>query len=120
MAKPTSSIPQKQLEAFDQLVSSFPEVERKGKTMPYTSLNGHMFSHLDKSGNMGLRLSNADREAFITKYDSKIFEQHGRQMKEYVAVPDELLLNTDELMPYFQQSLDYINTLKPKATSKKK
>lgn len=40
---------------YDQLINANPTIERKGKTMPYTSLNGHMFSFLSKEGTMGLR-----------------------------------------------------------------
>jgi len=34
------------LDLYEQLVATRPGVERKGKTMPYTSSNGHMFSFL--------------------------------------------------------------------------
>lgn len=105
---------------YERLVSKIDDLERKGKTMPYTSLNGHMFSFLDKLGNMGLRLSAADRETFIQQYNSQLMEQHGRVMKEYVVVPLSLLENTDELLPYFQRSYAYTGTLKPKPTKKKK
>ena len=36
--------------------------------MPYTSLNGHMFSVLHKDGSVALRLPAAEREAFLKKY----------------------------------------------------
>lgn len=111
-------VPQDAFHAYKTLIENHPDVELKGKTMPYTSLNGHMFSHLDKTGNMGLRLSTEDRTRFLTQYETKIFEQHGRQMKEYVQVPEDLLLNTDKLLPYFAKSVEYIKTLKPKPTKK--
>lgn len=45
MGKSTKvEIPDQQLAAFDQLVERFADIERKGKTSPYTSVNGHMFS----------------------------------------------------------------------------
>ena len=34
------------LASYEALVATGPGVERKGKTMPYTSVNGHMFSFL--------------------------------------------------------------------------
>jgi TfoX/Sxy family transcriptional regulator of competence genes len=40
-------------------------------------------------------------------------------MKEYVAVPDDLLQNTEELKQYLDLSYEYIKTLKPKPTKKK-
>ncbi len=45
-----------------------PKVERKGATVPYTSLNGHMFSYLSKEGKLAIRLPAQEREAFLKKY----------------------------------------------------
>jgi len=120
MAKDTATEQFKtSLAHYEQLVQAFPEVERKGKTMPYTSLNGNMFSFIDKEGVLSIRLSAEHREAFIAKYNTELSVQHGRVMKEYVLVPHTLLSNTEELSPYFKQSLDYTGGLKPKATKKK-
>lgn len=105
---------------YDKLIAANPAIERKGKTTPYTSLNGHMFSFLSKEGSMGLRLAENDREAFMLKYDSCLMEQHGRIMKEYVLVPDVLLEDTTELAEFLQKSLDYVAGLKPKPSKKKK
>jgi len=105
---------------YDQLIEANPAIERKGKTMPYTSLNGHMFSFLSKEGVMGLRLSENDRDDFIQKFNSHLMEQHGRVMKEYVAVPEVLLKDTSRLSEYLQKSLNYVSGLKPKPTKKKK
>ena len=107
------------LENYEKLIALFPEVERKGKTMPYTSMNGNMFSFLDKEGKMGLRLSKNNFEEFIEKFDSGQMEQHGRVMKEYVVIPDQLLKETEQLSEYFKMSLVYVASLKPKPTKKK-
>lgn len=40
----------KRLKIYDELVANSPRIERKGKTMPYTSANGYMFSLLNKAG----------------------------------------------------------------------
>ena len=40
-------------------------------------------------------------------------------MKEYVAVPDELLENTKELKKYLASSYEYAKTLKPKPPQKR-
>lgn len=39
---------------FNKLVATHPEAIRKGDTMPYTSLNGNMYSHLSKDGFLAL------------------------------------------------------------------
>jgi len=87
--------------------------------MPYTSINGHMFSFLDKEGVMGLRLSKEERECFIEEYKSSLMEQHGRTMKEYVIIPQSLLSDTTELADHFKISYDYVSSLKSKASKKK-
>ncbi len=40
---------EKKLKTYDQLVAKCNRFERKGKTMPYTSANGHMFSLFNKA-----------------------------------------------------------------------
>lgn len=111
--------PDNRLAAYEALVATSPDVERKGATMPYTSRNGHMFSFLDATGAMALRLPTAARDAFIEQYATTLAEQHGRTMKEYVVVPDDLLERTDELAGWFQQSHEWIGTLKPKPTKRR-
>jgi hypothetical protein len=118
--KAASGISTDTLELYERLVATRRDVERKGATMPYTSLNGHMFSFLTPEGTLALRLSPADREAFLKQYKTKLCEQHGRVMQEYVVVPDALLTKTAELKPYFDRSVAYVATLKPKATAGKK
>jgi TfoX/Sxy family transcriptional regulator of competence genes len=108
------------LAAYEKLVSTNPKVERKGAAMPYTSVNGHMFSFLTKEGRLALRLPQPERDAFLRKYKTKLCEQHGTVLAEYVEVPDALLAKTRELEPYFAKSYAYVGSLKPKPTTKKK
>jgi TfoX/Sxy family transcriptional regulator of competence genes len=115
-----AAAPADKLELYEKLVATIPSVERKGATMPYTSLNGHMFSFLTPTGTLALRLPNEGRDAFLKKYKTKLCEQHGSVLKEYVEVPDKLLQNTRELKKFFDQSYAYVNSLKPKPTTKNK
>jgi len=108
------------LELYEKLVATNPNVERKGATVPYTSLNGHMFSYLSKEGKLALRLPPAEREAFLKKYKAKLCEAYGRIQPEYVEVHDSLLASTKGLKKYFDCSYEYVGTLKAKATTKKK
>jgi hypothetical protein len=59
----------KKLELYDDVVARCDRFERKGKTMPYTSANGYMFSLLNKDGEFGIRFSKEVRE--------KIYERMG-------------------------------------------
>ena len=119
MSGKTAEIPSDKLDAYNELIATVPEIERKGVSNPYTSINGHMFSHLSKEGSMGLRLPKDEREAFLKKYDTTLYEQHVAIMKEYVTVPDELLKDTDEMKVYLKTSYAYVKSLKPKPTKKK-
>ena len=111
--------PGRQTRVVEKLVATNPKIERKGAANPYTSLNGHMFSYLNPSGTLALRLPEAEREKFLKKYKTTLFEAYGAVMKEYVTVPDSLLRNTKELQKYFELSYEYIGTLKPKPSKKK-
>ena len=52
------------LEAYEAMVSARPGIDRKGKKIPYTSMNGNMFSFLDGNGTICLRLSGDDQGEF--------------------------------------------------------
>ena len=119
MSKQTNLPPQDKIDLYDQLIATNPEIERKGVTNPYTSVNGHMFTHLSKTGTLGIRLPKEEREAFLEKYNTRLYESYGTIMKEYVTVPDDLLENTDELKGYLNLSYAYTKSLKPKPTKKK-
>ena len=120
MTKSSDDRPAGTVELYEKLVATNPKVERKGATMPYTSVNGHMFSLLTKEGRLALRLPAEARDAFLKKYKTKLCEQYGVVMKEYVEVPDALLKKTQELKKYFDQSYAYVSSLKPKPTMRKK
>jgi len=117
--KPTSKAPPDRVEAYDRLVAAVPEVERKGATMPYTAVNGNMSSYLDASGSMALRLSATDRTSFIEQFATHLHEAYGIVQKEYVTVPADLLDDTERLLPWFRSSLAYVQSLKPKPTTRK-
>ena len=119
MAKPVPAVPAARLALYEKLVATNPAVQRKGAANPYTSLNGHMFSFLTKEGQLALRLSKEDREAFVARFKTKPCIQYGAVMKEYVIVPDSLLKKTREAKKYFDMSYAYVGSLKPKPTKRK-
>jgi len=119
MAQKKNVIAGDELACYEELVATIPGVERKGATHPYTSCNGHMFSCLHPPGCLALRLPEGEREAFLKKYKTKLFESYGVVQKEYVEVPASLLKNTEELQKYFAASYRYVGSLKPKSSPKK-
>lgn len=118
MAKKKYQGPGDRLDLYEAVVATHPDIDRKGATSPYTSRNGWMCSFLDGDGSMGLRLSADDRAEFIERYDSRIVERYGRQMPDFVVVPDDLLERTDELSAWLERGHDWVGTLKPKPTKR--
>lgn len=115
MSKEYGQVPDDKLALYKQLIDAHPEIELKGgKKLPYTSYQGNMFSQLTKAGTVGLRMGKAEREAFFAEYDSDLLVTYGAKMKEYVAVPDDLLEDIDKLLHWLELSYAYAKTLKPK------
>ena len=118
MAKTASPPPfdAARLAQYDQIIASQPGVTRKGATMPYTSVNGHMFSFLAPSGTLALRLPPAALATFLTEHGATRHEANGRVLKEYVSVPERLFSDVEALAPHFRSSYSYVAALKPKPT----
>ncbi len=102
------------LAIYDSLVAQCPRFERKGKTVPYTSANGHMFSFINKDGDLGFRFSKEVQEEYFEKYKTTHFISHNSKMKGYILITEEMLQNTEELVKLLNQSYDYVMTLAPK------
>src|SRR5260221_4068200 len=102
---------------YAELVATIQEAQLKGAKMPYTSMNGNMYSYLGENG-VALRLPTEAREEFLSTYQTTLYHAYGIIQKEYVTVPPDLLAKTDELGRYFQVSFDYAKTLRPKATKR--
>jgi hypothetical protein len=115
-----SGLPADVIAAYDRVIASVNGAERKGATMPYTSVNGNMSSFLSPDGVLALRLSAEDRVAFIEQFDAALHETHGHVMKEYVAVPPDMLDDTPNLAHWFAASWAYVASLKPKPTTRRK
>jgi hypothetical protein len=111
--------PERHLALYEALIATQPDLERKGASNPYTSVHGNMFTFMSPDGSLGMRLAQADRDAFMQTYGTGLYEAHGTVMKEYVAVPDGLLAKTGELAMYLAKSYEYAKTLKPKRTTRK-
>jgi TfoX/Sxy family transcriptional regulator of competence genes len=107
------------LASYDRLIGTLPGVDRKGASMPYTSVNGNMFSYLFDKGSLALRLSPADRDAFRAHFKTQLHEAHGTVQKEYVDVPDALLDDLSQLETWFVASHSYTSGLKPKPTTRR-
>ncbi|MDJ0953033.1 MAG: hypothetical protein QNJ81_05085 [Acidimicrobiia bacterium] len=111
--------PSAALDAYRSVVTeSRSGAEVKGAKNPYTSRNGHMFSFLDQTGAMALRLSDELTEEFRSTYPSGDVQQYGATMRGYSSIPADLLNDTPTLAAWFDRSWEWIGTLPPKATKK--
>jgi hypothetical protein len=99
---------------YDALVAKCSNFERKGKTVPYTSANGHMFSLINKDGELGFRFSKEVQEKYIQEFETTLFKSHGATMKGYVLIPDHMLEDLDLLSEYLNECYEYVMGLKPK------
>ena len=119
MKKPAPKAPAESVALYEALLATNPEIKRKGATMPYTSVNGNMFSLMCPDGALALRLPEGDREAFLKRYNTALCVQYGVVMKEYVRVPPALLQKTREIARYLDVSYRYACSLRLKPTTKK-
>lgn len=101
------------LKLFDE-VAEMANIERKGKTVPYCSANGHMFALLNKEGQLGIRLSKEEQKKFDEAYGAEPLLSHGAKMRDYVLIPDILLSDKKLLSAYLKKGLTYAKVLPPK------
>ena len=105
---------EKNLEFYDKLVSANPNFERKGKTVPYTSANGYMFSLLNKDGELGFRLSKESGKKFMEEHQTTIFKSHGAVMRDYVLIPERMFEKFELLSAYLEDGYQHVMSLPPK------
>ena len=62
------------LKVYNVLVAKCPRFERKGKTRPYTSANGYMFSLFNKNGEIGMRFSKEVQQKYLKKFETTLYK----------------------------------------------
>lgn len=105
---------EEKLARYDAIVEQCSRFQRKGKTVPYTSANGHMFSLLNKEAELGFRFSKEVQAKYIDEWKSSILMSHGANMKGYVLVTEKMFENPKKLVEYLNESYDYVMSLPPK------
>lgn len=105
---------EEKVKIYDELVSMCSRFERKGKTVPYTSANGHMFSLVNKAGEIGFRFSKEVQKKYIEEFNSTLFKSHNSVMHGYVLIPEIMLEDLNNLAIYLNESYDYVMSLEPK------
>ena len=105
---------QKNLIRYDDLVKLCSRFERKGKTMPYTSSNGYMFSLLNKDAELGIRFSKEIQKKYIEGYNTSIYKSYGAVMKGYILITEKMIRDTNNVVALLDESFDYVMSLEPK------
>jgi hypothetical protein len=111
------SAPADKVALYQRLIEAVEGVDAKSNFgSAYTAVNGNMYSMISKHGVVGIRLPEPDRSEFLEAHGAELFrgDPAWPPAKEYVAVPDALLADTEVLRPYLERSFRYVTTLKPK------
>jgi len=107
------------IDLFESVMPGPPAVQRKMFGYPAGFVNGNMFVGLFQES-MILRLPAGPREEFLKIYNAELFEpMPGRPMREYVAVPQSLIRDKQELMAWVARAIEYGASLKPKSPAAK-
>ncbi len=105
---------EEKLKIYDELVSRCPRFERKGKTMPYTSANGHMFSLFNKANEIGFRFSKEVQKRYMEEYDTTIYNSYNAVMRGYILITKEMLEDLNNVVKLLDESYDYVISLDTK------
>lgn len=121
MASKKVTAPADKVVLYERLLESVGVDAKSNFGSAYTAVNGNMYTMISKHGVVGIRLPEPERSAFLKDYSTSLFrgDPAWPPAKEFVAVPDDLLADTDALKQYLELSLRYVQTLKPKRATKK-
>jgi len=106
------------LERYEMIVSDYPDLKVKGAANKYTSMNGNMFSALQKDGVLTVRLSEAEKKAYNEEHGTSDVISYGSVLRGYVYVTPEIWTDDAKLRALFKQCVSHAQTLKPKPTKK--
>lgn len=101
-------------EIYKDVVDACKNIDLKGKNMLYTSDNGHMFSQINKVGEIGFRFSETRKKELLEKLNTSDYLSYGKKMSGYILIPENLLSNTEKLVSLLKESHQYVLSLEPK------
>ena len=111
----------KALAIYEGLVADYPDLKVKGKANRYTSMNGNMFSFLNKDdATLCFRYSEADKKAYNETNGTSDVISYGAVMRGYVVITPEIMADRAALQDHFDRCVEHAKTLKPKPTKKPK
>ena len=113
--------PEAHVRLFARLMLTLPEAQmRQMFGCPAAFANGNLFVCLHQD-NIVLRLPDDERAAFMALPGAHAFEpMPGRQMREYVCAPPQLIAAPAELGAWLEKAYAYAGNLAPKKTTRRK
>ena len=105
---------EEKLKVYDELVAQCDRFERKGKTMPYTSANGYMFSLFNKDNEIGIRFSKDVQKKYLEEYNTTLYKSYNSIMHGYILITEEMLKDSDNIVKLLNESYDHVMSLEPK------
>ncbi len=113
--------PQSLIDLFYEVLPDDPRIERRKMFgYPCAFLNGNMFTGLHQE-NFIVRLSEDDRKHANEQYGTQPFDpMKGRPMREYIALPEEIMADEDALKDWVERSLSFASALPPKEKKPRK
>ncbi|MEM6696235.1 MAG: hypothetical protein AAF626_16375 [Pseudomonadota bacterium] len=102
------------LSVYKGLIEKYFADDVKGKKLPYTAMNGNMYSFVDAEGHICLRMAEPERARFSRLFGTDSVKQYGAVIKGYVAIPNAFLEAPDHVEAAFAASLAHARTLKAK------
>lgn len=88
-------------------------IPRKGKNLVYTSANGHMFSQMNKAGELGIRLPNTRQAELGTSYNAGPFKSYGATMRDYICVTPAMLADEALIARLLAEGLAFVEAMPP-------
>jgi TfoX/Sxy family transcriptional regulator of competence genes len=112
---PWRKAPPEMVERFGEVVAGIEGIEvRKMFGFPAAFLNGNMVAGLHQDTFMA-RLPEVEREARFADGWSAFEPMPGRPMREYVALPPEVVADVDATRQWIERAAAYVRTLPPRA-----
>jgi TfoX/Sxy family transcriptional regulator of competence genes len=106
---------------IDTALVGFDCIRKKMFGCPAYFVNNNMFTGVH-GDSLFIRLSEQDRKEILAKFDeTMVFEPvEGRQMKEYVVLPESLYSRKESLDEWLKRSYVFATSMVPKEQKKKK
>ncbi len=113
--------PQSLIDLFYEVLPDDPRIERRKMFgYPCAFLNGNMFTGLHQE-NFIVRLSEDDRQLANAQFNAQPFDpMKGRPMREYIALPEEIMADETAVKDWVKRSLSFAGALPPKEKKARK